>query len=175
MSHVCCCPEHALQHVQQQRAKAEQKKAAAERKADRAKREAIKTAKELRPEAQAAFNAFIRFRDRFQPCICCGKPFESDKPGGAMDAGHFRSRGSAPHLAFNEDNCHAQRKNCNRPGGTTYDRYRAGLIARIGLARVEALEANNEARRFRAEDYRAIRDQYRAKLAAAKAEAKGGA
>lgn len=150
-------PDCAIRIIKEKRKKEE-------RKIRKERKESIKTARTLKTEAQAAFNAWIRWRDRFQTCICCGKPFEPSKPGGSMDAGHFRSIGSAPHLRFNEDNCHSQRKNCNRPGGTTYDRYRAGLVARIGLERVEIIEADQDPLRYRAEDYRRIRDEYREKL-----------
>ena len=136
----------------------------------------VKTAKEtlkktgtLIYEAQAAFNAFIRLRDAGQPCICCGKPFEPTKPGGSVDAGHFRSRGAAPHLRFNEDNCFAQRKNCNRPGGATYAAFRAGVVARIGLARVEALESDNAIKKWTKDELREIRATYRAKAKELKA------
>ena len=42
--------------------------------------------------------------------------------------------------------------------------YRAGLIARIGLAAVEALEADNRVHHWTHDELRAIRDEYRAKL-----------
>lgn len=125
---------------------------------------------ELIAEAQAAFNAFIRARDAGLPCICCGQPFEPMKPGGSVDAGHFRSRSSAGHLRFNEDNCFAQRKNCNRPGGTTYGAFRAGVVARIGEARVAALENDNAPHKWTREELIAIRDTYKAKLKEMKRE-----
>lgn len=136
-------------------------RAAAERKADQARREKLRTTKEWRAEAQKAFNAFIRQRDAGRPCICCGQPMEPDKPGGAVDAGHYLSVGSAPNLRFDERNVHAQRKNCNRPGGTTRAAFRAGMIDRIGLAAVEALEADQAPRHYSADDLREIRDTYR--------------
>src|SRR3546814_4920656 len=68
-------------------------------------------------KAQIAFNKFIRLRDARKPCICCGKPLtDGALTGGGYDAGHYRSTGSAPHLRFIEDNCHAQRKQCNQWG-----------------------------------------------------------
>jgi hypothetical protein len=41
--------------------------------------------------------------------------------------------------------------------------YRLGLIARIGLERVEALEATNAPAKWHRDELRAIRDTYRAK------------
>ena len=96
-------------------------------------------------EAQAAFNAYIRLRDIGQPCICCGRT-ANDRDlitGSRWDAGHYRSTGSASHLRFNEDNVHRQLVVCNRHGAGRAVDYRIGLIARIGMDRVEALETDN--------------------------------
>lgn len=169
---IDCQHAWAMKHLEQQKAKQERqrtKEAAArarkEREEIKARKEAIKTVKELLPEAQDAFNAYIRFRDRFELCIDCGKPFQPGTMGGSVDAGHFRSRAAAPHLRFHEDNCHAQRKSCNMPGGTTYSKYRAGLVERIGEARVLALEADNDTtHKWTREEVIRIRDHYRAKL-----------
>lgn len=151
--------------------KSAQRRNTAERKADATRRDAMKRASDLRAEAQAAFNAFIRYRDLSagHRCICCDMPFEDQRPGGSVDAGHYLSRGSHPNLAFDERNVHAQRKNCNRPGGTTAAAFRVGMIKRIGLEAVEALERDTTPRRYRADDFRAIRDLYRAKLKSLKA------
>lgn len=146
------------------------KNANAAKKVERAefkvRKEKAKRPADLKKEAQAAFNAFIRYRDLSagHNCIDCGKPFEPQKPGGSVDAGHFLSRGSHQNLAFDERNVFAQRKNCNRPGGTTAAAFRLGVIGRIGLEAVETLEADTTPRRYRADDYRRIRDEYRAKL-----------
>lgn len=134
----------------------------AERARDRARREKLKTRSDWMGEAQRAFNTFIRIRDAGRPCICCGAPMGPNRPGGGIDAGHFLSVGSAPHLRFEESNVHAQRKSCNRPGGTTRAAFRAGMIARVGLAEVERLEADQAPRKFTVTDLREIRDKYRA-------------
>ena len=131
---------------------------------DRARKERLKTRRDWEKEAQAAFNAYIRARDKDMPCICCGLPLSAGDVGGHYDCGHYRSTGSAPHLRFHEDNAHAQRKQCNRWGAGRAVDYRLGLIERIGLARVEALEADQEPRKYTADELRAIRDLYRAKL-----------
>ena len=140
---------------------------AAEKAADRAmtrkRREAIKTIADRIAEAQAACNAYIRARDAGLPCICCGKPMEPQKAGGSMDAGHFRSRSSAPQLRFCEDNIFGQRKNCNRPGGTTYAAFRAGVVARIGEERTAAVEAANYSHKWTHEELIEIRARFIAK------------
>lgn len=134
-----------------------------DRQKSRTQREALKTRGRLQAEAQAAFNAYIRYRDIGLPCIDCSKPFEDNKPGGSMDAGHYLARSVAPQLRFNEDNVHGQRKNCNRPGGTTRSAFRAGLVERIGEERVQALENDHTPRKYTQDDLRAIRDLYRQK------------
>lgn len=161
-----CSAACAMAHVQatNERRAAEAKRA--ERKADKAKRDKLKTRSDWIKEAQAAFNAWVRLRDAGLPCICCGVPMGDGKPGGAVDAGHYRSTGSAPHLRFAEDNCHAQRKVCNRFGAGRAVDYRLGLIERIGLERVEALEADQTPRKWTIPDLKAIRDTYRAKTRA---------
>jgi hypothetical protein len=150
------------------KAAGERKVKQAERKDYRERRQALKKTAELIAEAQQAFNEFIRARDAGLPCICCGKPMEPDRPGGSVDAGHFRSRGSAPHLRFDERNCFAQRKNCNRPGGTTYAAFKAGVIARIGIEETEALESDQAPRHYTRDELIALRKHYKAKTKALK-------
>lgn len=137
------------------------KRQKAERKADRAKREKLKTRSDWMREAQAAFNAFIRARDYGLPCICCGQYGNGWTRGGEFDAGHYRSRGAAPHLKFDQRNVHAQLKKCNRYASGNVVGYRKGLIERIGLASVEALEADETPAKWSIDDLKAIRDKYR--------------
>ena len=138
------------------------------RKADLFRRELLKTRSQWTKEAQAAFNAFIRARDADKPCICCGLPLHSGDVGGSFDCGHYRSVGSAPHLRFHEDNAHGQRKQCNRWGAGRAVDYRLGLIARIGLERVEALEADQEPRKYTVNELKLIKSKYAAKAKALK-------
>lgn len=134
------------------------------RKEIKARKERIKTRTDWMKEAQHAFNAYIRERDRNKPCICCGMPLELNAIGGGYDAGHYRSVGSAPHLRFDERNVHAQRKQCNRYGAGRAVDYRIGLVRRIGLEAVEALEADQAPRKYTIPDLIEIRDTYRQKL-----------
>lgn len=132
---------------------------------DKAARENQKTIADLIEEAQEAFNAYIRLRDAGLPCICCGRPMERDVLGQPkVNAGHWRSRGAAGHLRFDESNCHAQRVSCNRPGGAKAGPFREGMIARVGLAEVERLEQDNEPEKWDRDVLRQIKVIYRAKL-----------
>lgn len=138
-------------------------KVQAEKQETKRRKEAIETIPELIKEAQREFNGFCRARDRLagHPCISSGR--QLDWSGNGVDAGHYRSVGSAPHLRFDERNCHAQSKHDNQwRAGNAVD-YRLGLIERIGLEAVEALEADNRVHKWTREELRSIRDTYRQK------------
>lgn len=160
MSHKVCSVQCAVDLVSQNREKADRAKV-------RARKLAIKPRSKWLKEAQAAFNAYIRCRDRNKLCICCQQPLtqgETALTGDGYDCGHYRSTGSAPHLRFDERNAHAQRKQCNRWGAGRAVDYRIGLVARIGLDAVEDLESDNEARKYTVQELAAIKAKYRAKL-----------
>lgn len=161
---VAATVDCAMKLARKQRESAERQVAKVAHKADREAKEKLKTRSDWIKEAQTAFNAFVRFRDRDQPCICCGQPLHSGEVGGQYDCGHYRSVGSAPHMRFDERNAHAQRKQCNRWGSGRAVDYRIGLIARIGLEAVEDLEADQSVRKWTIDELKAIRDEYRTRL-----------
>ena len=131
---------------------------------DKARKAAIKRIPDLIKEAQFVFNAYIRARDSAKPCICCGQALTQEAVGGGYDCGHYRSTGSASHLRFHEDNAHGQRKVCNRYGAGRAVDYRIGLIARIGLGRVEALESNCVPHKWQRDELIEIKETYKRKL-----------
>ena len=142
-----------------------------ERKDIAKRKEALKTRQQWLAEAQQAFNEFIRTRDAGLPCISSGVYVTAgDSLGGDMDGGHYRSVGSAPHMRFVEDNCHGQSKHDNRYLAGNVVEYRKGLIARIGLERVEAVEADNATRKYDADDLKALKAHYKARTKALLAE-----
>ena len=130
------------------------------------KLEKLQSKPELTKKAQAAFNAYIRARDYGKPCICCGKPIAwgEAKTGGVCDAGHYLSRGAHVQHSFNEDNVHAQLKYCNKSLSGNFANYRKGLIARIGIERVEALENSHDLNHYTKDELREIAATYKAKL-----------
>ena len=127
---------------------------------------------ELRPlnywrkQAQTAFNAWIRWRDRDEPCISCGT---TDTP--QWDAGHWLSRGAHPELAFDERQVRKQCSRCNDFLSGNQLAFRAGLVRLIGLEAVQEIEGPHEPKRYRKDDYIGIRDTYRARLRAEQKEA----
>lgn len=160
-----CCYEHAAEWA---RDKAEcdfmrkmnkeaKKKEKSDRMAHRERKQKLKPKSKILSEAQSAFNAYIRVRDYYKPCISCGKPREQVereqgwKTGGCWDAGHFMTRGAKGQLRFVLYNVHKQCKSCNAGGGkfshkaaTVDTKYRENLIEKIGIDKVESLENNNE-------------------------------
>ncbi|WP_318833683.1 recombination protein NinG [Burkholderia cepacia] len=114
------------------RARRDERKSLAERKAK------LKTRSDWIKEAQAVVNRVARLRDILagHGCISCGARPDA-RFGGAVDAGHFRSVGSAGHMRFYLPNIRLQCKKCNRDLGGSHTNYRIGLIERIGIERVE--------------------------------------
>lgn len=161
-----CSPLCALEISKTISKKIVAKKQAADRKETRAKLDAMQTKPQLVKKAQVAFNAFIRARDAGKPCVSCSKPLGSEP--NTYDAGHFRSVGSAPHMRFVEDNIWGQCKHCNNYLGGNVLAYRKGLIERIGLTRVEQIEADTTVRKYTHEGLREIAKQYRAMTQAIK-------
>lgn len=158
-----CSPLCALTLVRADAAKKVKLLESANRKETRAKLIALKTRGDWIKDAQVAFNSFIRARDAGKPCICCGRVGNGMVPGGEWDAGHYRSRGSAPHLRFDERNVHAQLKKCNRYESGNVVGYRLGLIQRLGIEVLDALESDQTPRRPTIDDLKNIKTTYAAK------------
>lgn len=159
-----CSPACAIATKDKHQAPARKAIAERQRKEIKVRREKLKSRGDHLREAQQAFNEFIRWRDRLAGYACISSGRQLDWNGNAVDAGHYRSVGAAPHLRFDERNCHAQSKQDNRYLSGNAADYRVGLIARIGLAAVEALEADNTVRKYTIEDLKAIKAHYRAKV-----------
>jgi len=154
---IACSIPCAIEHANALKAKKEKK----EHREAKAK---TVTRSQRMKAAQAAFNAFIRFRDKGKNCICCDKPLGDEAIGGAYDCGHYRSVGSAPHLRFDERNAHGQSKYCNRWLNGNAVNYRQGLINRIGLEAVEELEADQSVKKYTVDDLIEITRYYKEKV-----------
>lgn len=157
-----CSPEHgailAMEEREKEKVKAAAKRIKEQKEAEKvgrqrrkAKRESLKSKSQWDKEAQSAFNRYIRIRDEGKPCVSCGNPLIGKSnylTGSAIDASHYRSRGAASHLKFNVFNVHSACTRCNRQLSGNAVEYRIRLIERIGLERVERLEADYSPRRF---------------------------
>ena len=99
----------------------------------------VKKKPDLKAKLDKEFSLFIRLRDcmpnGYFRCISCGqiKPFEQ------ADCGHYFSR---KHLStrFDEDNCHAECRYCNRFLADHLEFYREGLIEKIGQQKFDLLK-----------------------------------
>lgn len=159
-----CDDDCAVAIASEKLAKMKASKKRQERAQDKAKLDTFKTYPQLIAACQKAINAVVRYRDMLAGHRCISSGRVLDWNGNAVDAGHYRSTGSAPHVRFNFDNCHAQSKHDNQyKAGNAVD-YRIGLIARIGLARVEALEAENTPAKWTHDDLRRMTKEFQAQL-----------
>lgn len=147
-----CSPACAIQHTKRSR----ERKEAKERREGLAR---IKTKSDHMKDAQAAFNKYIRVRDAHLPCVSCGTMVTPQ-----WAAGHYRTVASAGHLRFNEDNVHKQCNHyCNKQKSGNIVEMRKGMISRIGLDRVEAIENDNTVKKYTIDDLKAIKAEYTAK------------
>lgn len=151
-----CCIDHAAKFGNEAQKRLRAKK---DRKTKRDKLESLKTLSEHLREAQQVFNAYIRERDKDQPCISCGRHHE-----GQYHAGHYLSVGARPNLRFEENNVNKQCQPCNTHLSGNLVNYRIRLIEKIGASIVERLESDQEPRRYRIDDARQIKAEYRQKL-----------
>lgn len=155
-----CGPLCALEVARVQAKRKADKAEKEDRKKTREKLDAMRTKPQLVKLAQAAFNAFVRARDKGKPCISCGTILTGE--ANTYDCGHYRSVGSAPHMRFVEDNAHGQCKHCNRHLAGNHVSYRQGLIDRVGLDAVEKIESDQTLRKYTKEGLEEIARHYRA-------------
>jgi len=138
MQKTCATAKCAVPHGKKLQAK--EYKAETKRLKDK-----IKTRSDWLREAQTAFNAYIRARDKGRPCISCDKP---DNGNHQRHASHYRSVGACSALRFNTFNVHASCATCNGTLSGNLLEYRIRLINKLGADRVEWLECQNKLVRY---------------------------
>jgi len=157
-----------------------------ERKRQRERKEGLLTLPQWIKKAQPEFNKFVRFRDYDDSCISCYRSSaqiaieDVTSSVGGLVCGHYLSIGGYPELRFNEDNANLQCTRCNGGDGkfgqfnknklTITAAYRVGLVKKIGLKRVEALESPHEPNNYIIEEVKEIRVKYRTMANALKKE-----
>lgn len=149
-----------------------------ERREIKVRKEALRSHGWYVGEATKAVQGFRRLYELSigSGCMSCGKDQaqvqaeQGWKTGGAWDGGHYLSKGARPELRLVEQNIWLQCKGCNggsnkyaRKGESVKNGFRAGLIERIGLEAVDALEADHEPRKYSIPELKAIAAEYRAK------------
>lgn len=122
----------------------------------------IKKKPDLKTKLDKEFSLFIRLRDAmpngYFKCISCGqiKPFEQADNGHYINRQHMNTR-------FDEMNCNAQCRHCNRFMEGNIQNYRKGLIAKYGEQRVILLEAKQAiSRKFADFEYEQLIKYYKA-------------
>lgn len=149
-----CSPGCAIKYVSQQERKDFKKET-------KILKEKAKKRSEWLDEAQTAFNAYVRYRDKDEPCISCG----TEKPAIQYCAGHYLTRGGFPELRFSELNVHKQcNRNCNLGKSGNQAAYRINLVKRIGIKNVEWLEGPQELQKLTIEDIKEIKAHYKERL-----------
>lgn len=177
MGQAVCSPACAMIDAPRHEPKARKALADIERKDIKVRKEALKSRADHLKDAEKAVRDYRRTYELSigSGCISCGESQESIlhaqgwKTGGAFDAGHFLGKGARPELRLVPTNIWIQCKSCNagsskfaRKGETVSQGFRTGLIARIGLEAVEALEADHTPRKETVEQLKAITAEYRA-------------
>ena len=123
-------------------------------------REKLETVQSYCQKVQKTFNAYIRKRDENENCISCGKQIN-----GVRHASHYISAGTHWNVRFNEDNVWVSCYKCNVMLSGNQLEYRKRLIEKIGLERVEILEAESvKIRKFTIEELKEINEEYKNKL-----------
>lgn len=178
MGQAVCSPACAMIDAPRNEPKARKALADIERKDIKVRREALKSRADHLKDAEKAVRDYRRTYELSigSGCISCGESQEAIlaaqgwKVGGAFDGGHFMGKGARPELRLEPTNIWLQCKACNsgsymhaRKGYTVSQGFRAGLIDRIGLEAVEALEADHAPRKETIEQLKAITAEYRAK------------
>src|SRR5690606_11085783 len=156
---VACSIPCALSLTRAKQERERKALAAMERQQIRAAQQRLKTGSDCVREAQAAFNAWVRARDRDLPCISCGRFHQ-----GQWHAGHYRAVGGNPELRFHPLNCHRQCAPCNNHKSGDIVNYRINLVAKIGADRVAWREGPHEPRRYTIDELKALTAEYRATL-----------
>ena len=151
---VCSTPCAIILSNRQKDAKAKQ-----QRKADKLKRDSLRPRIWYVKRMINAFNNFIRFRDKDEPCISCGRHHT-----GQYHSGHYLTTKARPWLSTHPANASKQCYSCNVPLSGNIAEYRFALIKKFGLNMVEYLENSHSYYSLTVEDMTDITMHYREEL-----------
>lgn len=138
----------------------EHNKVIREKKARKVKKEFKESDKStLLKLAQTVVNKYIRLRDLNKPCISCQHIGERQ-----IHAGHYRPMGNNQQLRFYTLNIFAQCSICNNYLSGNLANYRINLIKKLGLRKVELIEANQERGNYTVEYLQRLIKVFRKKI-----------
>ena len=109
--------------------------------------------------AQTVVNKYIRLRDLDKPCISCGHLGDRQ-----IHAGHYRPMGNNQQLRFYTLNIFAQCSICNNYKSGNLAEYRMSLIKKLGIKKVEEIEANQERGNYSVEYLQRLIKVFRKKI-----------
>jgi hypothetical protein len=121
----------------------------------------LKTQAQLRNPIKLHFQKWCRLRDEKEPCISCGTTTAKK-----WDGGHYLKAELYSGVIFDERNVNRQCVSCNQYKDGNVADYRIGLIKKIGLDQVIALEdLANETRtkKWTIEELQQIKNKYKIK------------
>lgn len=157
---VACSPDCAYNLVKIAKAKKAKVAAIQERIKIKQRIAELKPIQYWLKRAEKAFNAWIRERDKDQPCISCGTV---DSP--EFHAGHFIPA-TAHATRFDPACVHKQCAKCNVFLGGNQTNYEIRLVARIGQAEVDRLKNAKRERKWTRDELQTIEAQYKSKFKA---------
>ena len=108
---------------------------------------------------QKAVNEYIRLRDKNKPCISCGTTKNIQ-----YHAGHFRPAGNNQNLRFYTLNIHKQCSVCNNYLSANLINYRNNLVEKLGLEKVQEIEANHQTKKYSVEYLQRMRKIFNKKI-----------
>ena len=133
-----CCMDHLLKWSKSEMGKEAVKKAY--KRETKEMKEKLKSRSDWLREAQTAFNAYVRIRDKGKQCVSCGKP---DDGSHQRHASHYRPSVNRA-VTFNTYNVNASCAQCNTMKSGNLIPYRSHLVEMIGEKKVLWLESQNQ-------------------------------
>lgn len=109
--------------------------------------------------AQTVVNKYIRLRDLNKPCISCGHLGDRQ-----IHAGHYRPMGNNQQLRFYTLNIFVQCSICNNYKSGNLAEYRMSLIKKLGIKKVEEIEANQKRGNYSVEYLQKLIKVFRKKI-----------
>ena len=141
LGQAVCSPACAILDAPKNLERARKSLAQIERREIKVRKEKLKSRADYAKDAQAVINRYVRLRDAHLGCISCDKPVSWS---GQWHCSHFRSVGAATHLRFNLWNMNKSCSACNNFLSGNIAGYRPKLIEKIGQAKVDWLECNQD-------------------------------
>lgn len=141
LGQAVCSPACAILDAPKNLERARKSLAQIERREIKVRKEKLKSRADYAKDAQAVINRYVRLRDAHLGCISCDKPVSWN---GQWHCSHFRSVGAAAHLRFNLWNMNKSCSACNNFLSGNIAGYRPKLIEKIGQAKVDWLECNQD-------------------------------